>query len=290
MDMFRQIAPKGIVNKQPINAKITVAAPEEPSSDIVPEAAASLASPFQAQQDDHEPAGPLLPHESSQENLAESEIHEAKPEFVDGEGTASDDSCTVENGSAPLGHHEPTGPLLPHKSSQENIAGDDFPDDDAEFLDAHEHLISNVEDKMKDLSLQAEAEDKAEIAPVITSLHGQVKSQVEEKKSETRSTETTIAPEVVDTKVNPGQSKDDARVDLTQFENPTMTEVPKTEPAEIENAPITTDEGAAAMPEAQIKPDEGEAVAVSNESVETIMTHEEMSRITPAECPFFNRE
>lgn len=300
--MFRQIAPKGIVNKQPINTKIPVPSTDEPNSDIVAEAAAPLASPLRAQQDDHEPAGPLLPHESSQENLAESETHEGKPDFVNGEGKVSEDSCAVADGS-PLAHHDPAGPLLPHGSFQENIAGDGFPEDDGEFLDAHEHPISNVEGKMKDMSLQAEAVDKVETVPVLPSSHDQVKSRVgedengqnvTEKKSETISKETNIAPEVVDAKVTPGQSKDNAQIDLTQIENPTMMEVPKTEPADIESAQSTADEVPgdfhAVVPEAQIKPDEGEAVAVSNENVETIMTHEEMGRITPAECPFFNRE
>ena len=40
-----------------------------------------------------------------------------------------------------------------------------------------------------------------------------------------------------------------------------------------------------------VQPDAGEAVAVSPHSTETRLTHEEMSRISPAECPFLmNRE
>lgn len=43
--------------------------------------------------------------------------------------------------------------------------------------------------------------------------------------------------------------------------------------------------------ENSVKPSAGEAVAVEPDSEETFMTHEEMSRISPSECPFLmNRE
>lgn len=43
--------------------------------------------------------------------------------------------------------------------------------------------------------------------------------------------------------------------------------------------------------EMRVKPDAGDAVAADADTEETIMTHEEMSKITPSECPFLmNRE
>lgn len=257
MDMFRQIAPKGIVNKQPMTIKITVGSPKEANSDTIPEVKASLASTLQVQQKgqalaDHEPAGPLLPHESSQDNLAKRKANENPSKPVVGEKEKNEDICAVENCGAPLTHHSPTG--------------NEPPEDDLEFWDAHEHPIPNAEAKMQDPSLKVEEE---ETAPLPIPSNSQMKSQNEENGNIREfdrhfiDKQTTSIPECADTDaaVNPEQSKEDA-----------------------------IKESDMGMAETQMTPDEGEAVAVSDRSVETIMTHEEMSRITPAECPFFNRE
>jgi hypothetical protein len=64
--------------------------------------------------------------------------------------------------------------------------------------------------------------------------------------------------------------------------------------AESKSLHIKTDEGVRQVDpadmETQVRPDEGEAVAASSGSVETVITHEEMSGMTPADCPFLNRE
>lgn len=262
MDMFRQIAPKGIVNKQPMSIKIPVAAsPEESISDIVPEAAASPALPPHVHEDDksfgdHEPSGPLLPHEFSQENREENSIQEDNSELVQ-ETMTDGDSCAVEGGP-PLVHHESTGSLLFHESDQASVTLDDIPESDVEFMDAREHPLSDAEDNQ----------------------------DITEKNAEPASKETPNAPEFVETEINPDQSKDETKIDSPQLDDSTS----KTQSAETETPDVSTEEISAGVTEAQIKPEKGEAVAMCNESVETIMTHEEMSRMTPAECPFFNRE
>ncbi|KAE9992795.1 hypothetical protein EG327_007719 [Venturia inaequalis] len=209
MDMFRQIAPKGIVNKQPMNSKTLVASPELPTSDTTPEVAASSVLSLEAHHDNQS-----------------------------------------------LADHEPAGPLLPHEASQEDIA--QFPERDVEFFDAHEHPIANVE----------------------------ANTDVMENGSSPASKQTITAQEVVNAKVKPDKSKTDIKANLPPIDKLNLEDA-NTESEETQTANAATEEIDA---EAQIKPERGEAVAVSNGSVETTMTHEEMSRITPAECPFFNRE
>lgn len=310
MDMFRQIAPKGIVNKQPVEVKTSVASLEKVASKSTLQD--TISSPLAAQVPEHgngttasysdvvketggelnghEPAEPFPSHDPSEGNLANGSNQEGDRKSFS-EATAVNGSSVVLNDVAPLSSHEPAGPLLPHESSPDNLATDDLSEEDVEFMDAREHPILASENATGEDDKKTPTGEEKMVHSYEVIL--KTSSDTSEKEVGMSSSETNMTPTIVLTAANTGQSEEDVAVYLTKIERAT-TDILENESVEMEEAQINAAKIAvqadAHVAEAHVEPGEGEAVAVSNDSVETVITHEEMGRMTPAECPFFNSE
>lgn len=221
MDMFRQIASEGIVDKQPVDAKITNGSLEQGSSESISKETVSSTS---------------IP----QQHAYISEKHTAV--VTDGVHT----------------RHVLKG--------------------NSEFMDAQEHWAPTVEPAVEIALVAAEAENKAEDTPVMTSSKDQLEKTesgvVVKEKVEPKSVNAEITSEVSDAAVKPEEvdhNIDEAKIEDAKLNQDRTVAQPNSEEAK-----------------ADIKPDRDEAVVAGEKGLETRITHGEMSRFTPAGCPFMN--
>jgi hypothetical protein len=273
MDMFRQIAPEGIVNKQTVDPKYPNGSLHK--SDFVPEDTASLAPALQK----HVDVSEAIKASEEHSTVIDNSVHRRKYE---------------RSGECTLADHEPGGPQLPHESSQETTSASDVSEGSSESMDAQEHEVLTAKALADKTLFQANTGDKAESVSVLTSSEDQLGSQSKKCKVYSDESISKTESDVVEGRIKSESSEAKITFEVGHAEVKPGEGDAKIEGAKIENAQIKADGGVRQVDsdeaEAQAKPDEAGAVAASKRSLETKITHEEMNRITPAECPFLNRE
>ena len=280
LEMFRQIAPHGIVNKEAMNRKVDLESALDVGKDFTPAEAAQTngaktgepAQPIAATQPLAEPVIPdndgiKIAEEHNQPGKEITAPEEVIPQhnsdstgqpadvFVPHQGADTDKPASESNPSDSV----PASKLVEAAATHGAEAEIEHPE--SNFHDAHEHQPNghNSADT---------AEKKDETAPssdVRRSIYSSAVTGNEEDRIKMAK-----AGEVKD------ESKAYGVYDAVDEHLEKSAEQVHPHPHDTEKA---------------VQPEGGEAVAVPAQAEETRLTHEEMSRITPSECPFLmNRE
>ena len=269
LDMFRQIAPKGIVNKEDMNRKVNLESALDVGPDYSPQADASkteeIAQPITSTQPTAEPIAPRhdgvkIAQEHNQpgkestapEQVVGTHVSESTGEradsFVPHQGADTEKPAAASNPS------EDVPATLVVETAAKQGAEAELEHPDSNFHDAQEH---QPKDNGTAPSTIAPHVPKSIYSSAVT---GNVEDRI--KMAE--------AGQVVD------ESKATGTYDAVDQHLESSSNQVHPHPHDAEKA---------------VQPEGGEAVAVPPEAGETRMTHEEMSRITPTECPFLmNRE
>ncbi|KAI7158889.1 hypothetical protein KC349_g4557 [Hortaea werneckii] len=280
LDMFRQIAPKGIVNKENMNRKVDpesaldvdshyvpsepkVAQPEQPNGQAT---ATEPAHPISATQPNNEPIipnhdGVKIAEESNQPGKEPVAPEEVLPTHVSNSTGQRADAFVPHQGadtSKPASESNPPDATTPATTVVESAAthGADatLEHPESNFHDAHEHQQS-AEESSNTGAAAADEKSLDHQSPYSSAVTGNVADRMVPAVDESA---TTGVHDAID----------------THLESSAVEVHPH--PHATENA---TQVG------------KGEAVAVPAASEETRLTHEEMSRISGGECPFLmNRE
>ncbi|KAF2770337.1 hypothetical protein EJ03DRAFT_335542 [Teratosphaeria nubilosa] len=304
LDMFRQIAPNGVVNKEAMNRNVSLESALDVVEKLVPAEAstpstqdmahargettgdAAMVCPSVATQQPHEngvpqPDGVKIAEQFSKEDAQQApedvipkhvsnSTGEPADEFVPHQGANTSElvkrdvtavasaSQTVVDTAATQGAHAE----VEHTPTN--------------FHDAHEHLSREDPAASQGLTTEPVAVDAHNARPVdVTSEHQDTQS--------TRAINSSAVSGNVNDRVQLGQSGDTVD-ERKQYGTHDAVDQHLEKPAdEVHPHPHNAEE--------EVQPQPGEAVAVPATAEETTMTHEEMSRITPNECPFMmNRE
>ncbi|QIX01156.1 hypothetical protein AMS68_006673 [Peltaster fructicola] len=250
MEMFRQIAPQGIVNKEIVDSKIAQDH-NSPTASHADDAAPDTAVPKEISPSTGRPADQFVPHQGT----STLEQGTALP-LVIKEGKILQDKVdrqTDTDASEIIPEHQP-------KEQTEQIPGSD-----AQYstpISSDNRAASDSSDKTWGKVEHPEEKSKTSIDNVVPA-------------------ETSVADAGHDTSIAERMQADSVPGDMQgSIESDDM-------PAHSTGAK----DALVASMETAVQPDAGEAVAVSAQSQETRMTYEEMSKITPMECPFLmNRE
>lgn len=226
MEMFRQIAPKGIVNKQVINSKV---------------------SPSDA-----------LDNVPDNNGVKIAEEHNSKPSASEHQADPAPESVIPKDISDSTGLAADA--YVPHQGTKD--AQPELAAPQAESAKATEATASSVP--------PAEAHDAVQVHP--------------------GHTPATPAEHIFKTAETHGTNMPIARADGAAEQTSALA-VQHTGTDDLSAAAAAAQPELPKQMEEAVAPAAGEAVAVPPHDHETRMTHEEMSRISPAECPFLmNRE
>jgi hypothetical protein len=264
MAMFRQVAPHGIVNKQPMDSKT----PTELMDELEETTKDPSALPDTATQLDGNIDQPQKGFAATESNLVSDvvgklnmdDISKEQKEIsvaVPGESTKRNESQEAPAKKLAIGSVDASIP------------------EPVEAVQSEGKLALTVQE-LQSRSSPAKVDIQEETMPIYST-----ESTNENVDKETSKTKNAGPPSIVDI-------PDAATITAKTAESSNTEEsIPKSveELANPEQYPHPH-----TMEEA-VEPGPGEAVAVAPTSEETILTHEEMSKITPAECPFLmNRE
>ncbi|KAI7226110.1 hypothetical protein KC330_g8933 [Hortaea werneckii] len=280
LDMFRQIAPKGIVNKENMNRKVDPESALDVDSHYVPSepkaaqperpdgqaAATEPTHPISATQPNNEPIipnhdGVKIAEESNQPGKEPVAPEEVLPTHVSNSTGQRADAFVPHQGaetSKPASESNPPDATTPATTVVESAAthGADatleYPE--SNFHDAHEHQQS-AEESSNAGAAAADEKNPDHQSPYSSAVTGNVADRMVPAVDESV---TTGVHDAIDTHL-------------------------ESSAAEVHPHPHATENAT--------QVGKGEAVAVPAASEETRLTHEEMSRISGGECPFLmNRE
>lgn len=257
LDMFRQIAPQGVVNKESMNRHVDMAT----AIDVGPE--------FQPGKAQKAPVEPKVPSNDGVK-IAE--------QFNNDKATATaPEDVLPKHISNTTG--EPADAFVPHqgtdqeKSATEPMATDASPAQ-AVVEEAAIHPTSAAIQKP-----ESNFQDAQEHQPSIVA-----------GAADHTATANTDIPRSIYSSAVTGNVEDAARLGQTGEFYDESRDIRDKVDEHLESGAGNVHPHSKATEEA-MQPQGGEAVAASATSEETRMTHEEMSRITPTECPFLmNRE
>ncbi|EON68802.1 hypothetical protein W97_08060 [Coniosporium apollinis CBS 100218] len=245
LEMFRQIAPHGVVNKEPTTKKV----------DVAPKLVDTAPKPEDAETTARKP-------EDTQETLSGPEPVPFTPKIASVEGNKVHTEEQVRDAPQP-------------QEDDAEAAAD-------EFVDAQEHDATSTRTEAKPAPTTEDASTDGKALPIRSRSNTGSEQSWTKVSSEDLPQQTAINSSSVNgnvetlPEVRTGNEQATAHVDSIDKFLERPADIVHPHPHDMEKA---------------VQPEAGEAVAAAPSSEEVKKTHEEMSRITPMECPFLmNRE